>query len=98
MNELLSNPENLKNHSPKEWYEIFLQNGFTPRPLGRGNYKGIEFNDGGGYRVHWDGDKMFQYHPSKRSRYGGAYYKISSGITSDNRYDLTGKLLKKRDS
>ncbi|MCF2555842.1 hypothetical protein [Faecalicatena contorta] len=37
--------------------------GYEVKPLGRGNYKGIPFEEGGGFRIAYGGDRYLQYHP-----------------------------------
>lgn len=89
MDDLLNNPQRLREHTPEEWHEIFRENGNAPRPLGKGSLKGVEFGDGGGYRVNWNNNKVLIYHPEKRSHHGGEYFKLSSGTTTI-RYDRNG--------
>ena len=93
MEDFLRNPRKLRERTPSGWYGLFQENGYGPRPLGRGSLAGVAFEDGGGYRVNWDSNKLFLYHPEKRSHHGGAYYKLSSGVKTA-RYDLNGMPLK----
>jgi hypothetical protein len=84
----------LGNASPKEWYIYLKKRGFDPKPLGYGNFKGIKFENGGGFVIHWGGDKILMYHPPKRTHHGeNAYWKLSSGPFGKLRYDLTGNEL-----
>lgn len=75
-------PEGLKKALEKAGYEV--------KPLGRGSLKGIPFEEGGGFRVSYDGDGYLQYHPETNSHHGEAYYKTSSGRTGTKRYNLNG--------
>ncbi len=60
------------------------------KALARGSLKGVTFESGGGFKVNFGGDGVFQYHPEKKSHHGGAYYKISTGKGGTKRYDLEG--------
>lgn len=71
----------------KSWLE---ENGFDVTPLNKGSLKGIFFEDGGGYKIHFGGDGYFQYHPEKGSHHEGAYWRVSNGKYGDNRYELDG--------
>jgi len=93
---LLDNPEQLGERTPCEWFSFFKSNGFEPKPLSRGSLKNIPYEDGGGFKVNWDSEKVFQYHPAHRSHHNGAYYKLSSGVTGTNRYDMYGNLFSRR--
>ncbi|MBQ2700680.1 MAG: hypothetical protein IJF65_05915 [Clostridia bacterium] len=60
-------------------YKALTEKGEKVEPLGRGNLKGIPYEEGGGYCIHWGGDRYLQYHPERGSHHGGAYLKISAG-------------------
>lgn len=90
LDELFENPNLLGNATPGEWFDFLEKNGHIIRPLGRGNFKDKSFRQGGGFRVHWNGDRILQYHPPEQSHHDGAYWKISSGVTGVKRYDLQG--------
>lgn len=77
-------------YTPKGLKDAFENAGYEVKPLGKGNFKGIQFEDGGGYRVNFGGDGIIQYHPEKRSHHEGAYYKISTGKEGTKRYDIKG--------
>ena len=77
----IEQPELLEQIEPVKLYYDLIDNGYEVKPLGKGNFAGIPFEQGGGYRVNWGGDKILQYHPASRSHHGGAYFKISSGKT-----------------
>jgi len=84
----------LKNATPAEWYDFLKNNGYNPQPLGsRSSLKGIPFDQGGGFRINWGGDRYLQYHPPASSHHGGAYWKISSGSTGTRRLDLNGIII-----
>jgi len=94
LEEMFNNPKSLGNATPDDWYRLFILNGYTPKPLGKGNYRNIPYENGGGYRVHWGGDRIFQYHPAKRTHHGNdSYYKLSSGLTGILRFDLDGNTI-----
>ena len=88
LEEFIINPLALQNVKPKTFYQYLKDNGYTVKPLGKGNYAGISFEEGGGYRVNWGGDRILQYHPASRSHHDGAYYKVSSGKTGTIRIYL----------
>ena len=74
-------PNQLKKVAPDIVFYSLKESGYDPLPLGRGSLRGIPFEDGGGYRLHWGGDKILQFHPIAKSHHEGAYFKISSGQT-----------------
>ena len=93
LDDLLSNPKKLAGVSGKELYNYLLENGYDVKPLGKGSFKGIPFEEDGGYKVNWGGDRILQYHPESLSHHGGAYFKISSGETGTIRIDLDGNII-----
>lgn len=87
----ISNPKTLGETTHKEKYDDFVSNGVDVKPLGRGSFKGVGYEDGGGYRVNGTEDGQYmQYHPSEKSHHKGEYYKLSSGKTGKKRYDMDG--------
>lgn len=60
-------------------YDYLKESGYEVKPLGRGNFRDIPYEDGGGFRIHWDGDRILSYHSAERSHHNGAYFKVSSG-------------------
>ena len=92
LEELITNPKLLGNAAPDEWYWYLLDKGYNPLPLGKGNHTNMSYENGGGFRVNWGGDRIFSYHPPGRSHHGGAYWKLSSGATGIKRYELNGDL------
>lgn len=87
---IASHPKMLQAYTPKGLKEALENVGYDVKPLNRGKYKGISFEDGGGFKVNYGGDKLLQYHPEGGSHHGGAYYKISSGEGGTLRYGLDG--------
>ena len=68
-----------------------LSNGYEVKPLTRSStLSGMTFEQGGGFKVNWGGDRMLSYHPATGSHHGGAYYKISSGAEGIARVFLRG--------
>lgn len=90
--EYLSNPSLLAESTPKQKFDFFVNNGNRVIPyLGRGNFKKIPYDQGGGFRVFFDENEeyLLQYHPEERSHHKGAYYKLSDG-GKPKRYKLDG--------
>ena len=93
LDDLLPNPDYLSGISGNELYDYLTKNGYDVQPLSRGSYKGIPFEEGGGFKVNWGGDRILQYHPENLSHHNGAYFKISSGETGTIRIDLNGNII-----
>lgn len=93
LDELLNDPKILSGISGETLYDYLVKNGYEVKPLSKGSLKGIPFEDGGGFKVNWGGDRILQYHPDKLSHHGGGYFKISSGKTGTVRIDLDGNLI-----
>ena len=85
-------PEWLGYYSPEYLY-YSLQINYEVKPLGDGSHEGVDFLDGGGFRINWGGDKCLLYHPEENSHHGGAYYKLSSGTYGVRRFHLDGSVL-----
>ena len=95
LDDLFSNPKAITKTTPEDFYKQLQDSGFNPQPLSDGSLKGMQFSDGGGYKVNWGGDKLLQYHPAGTGHHGGdAYWKMSSGLTGTMRYDLFGNPIK----
>lgn len=88
---IAENPKLLANYTPASLKEKLLEDGYTVHSLGRGALKGVLFEDGGGYRTSYKGDKYLQYHPEKGSHHNGEYYKTSSGKYGIKWYDKNGE-------
>ena len=86
---IVENHEALRYYTPENMKVLLETAGYEVKPLGHGNYKGVPFEDGGGYRVNFGGDGILHYHPEKRSHHGGAYWKIQNGKEA-HRYGLDG--------
>jgi len=86
---LFEHPELLGSATPEEWYEHLKKTGHLIKPLNRGKFEDIEFKAGGGFRIHWSGDRILQYHPpGGRWHVEDAYWKLSNGTAGTKRYDL----------
>lgn len=93
LDDLLNNPNKLSGVNEKDLYNYLVDCGYDVKPLSQGSLKGIPFEEGGGFKVNWGGDRILQYHPESRSHHGGAYFKISSGETGTIRIDLDGNII-----
>ncbi len=89
--ELVSNPSKLSSFTPASLKTALEQSGYEVKPLSKGAFKGVSFEDDGGYKINFDGDGLIQYHPAKHSHHETAYYKISTGKGGTHRYGLDGK-------
>lgn len=89
--QLDTHPEMLGNYTPESLKETLTRAGYEVKALSKGNYKGISFEDGGGYKVNFGGNGLLSYHPEERSHHDGPYYKISNSVQGLRRYDLSGK-------
>lgn len=87
---IAANPKMLSAYTPKGFKAALENAGFDVRPLGDGAFKGVAFEDGGGFRVNFGDGGVIMYHPAERSHHSGAYYKISTGKGGKHRYDVTG--------
>lgn len=94
LDDLLTNPRRLNNAIPQEWYTFLRNRSFNPRPLGQGSKKGIPFENGGGFKVNWGGDRILQFHPGGGHHGSAPYWKISSGAGGTKRFDLLGNPLR----
>lgn len=80
----------ISRNTPESLKKMLEDKGFDVRPLGKGSLKGLLFENGGGYNIHYGGDGYFQYHPADGSHHDGPYYKISSGKKGTRRYNVDG--------
>lgn len=87
---IASHPKMLQAYTPQGLKKSLEKAGYDVKPLGRGKYKGVTFENGGGFKINYGGDKLLQYHPEKGSHHNGAYYKISSGQGGVVHYELDG--------
>ena len=68
LDELLEDPGILTRATPFEWYSFLKSNGYNPQPLGsRSSLRGLPFEQGGGFRIQWGGDRYLQFHPASSS-------------------------------
>ncbi len=90
--EYIAAPSLLGESTPAEKYQHFKDAGFEVKPLGKGSFKGILFENGGGYRVYFDNSmqKVLMFHPEKRSHHDGEYYKLSDGEYGTHRFKIDG--------
>ncbi len=93
LNDLVNNPEKLSYYTPQELYDWLKQQGYKVQPLSRGSLKGKPFENGGGFKINYGGDGLFQYHPSGFHHGNNGYYKISDGNKGIIRYDINGNKL-----
>jgi len=85
-------PEMLGDYTPEELKQALEASGYEVKPLSKGSLKGIQFEDGGGFKTNFQDGGLLQYHPGKNRRHGGEYYKISTGKGGTKRYDTKGNL------
>ena len=95
LDDILNDPSKLKGVKPEELYKHLKDNGYDPTPLNKSrNYSGVPFEEGGGFKVNWGGDRILQYHPGSSYHGDVPYYKISSGSTGTQRFDMDGNFIK----
>ena len=87
---IAGHPKMLGAYTPEGLLKALQNKGYEVKPMNSGNFKGISFEDGGGFKINFGGDGILMYHPEKRSHHGGAYYKISTGKGGTHRYDIKG--------
>lgn len=81
--------ENFSKYKPITVYK-WLSDKYGVKPLSKGTYKGVKFVKGGGFKLVYGKDKLFQYHP-KGGHHKLPYYKVSSGKGGTHRYYINGK-------
>ena len=87
---IVRHPKMFQAYTPEGLKSALENMGYEVKPLSRGKYKGIGFEDGGGFKINFGGDGILQYHPAKGSHHDGAYYKISKGKNGIKWYDADG--------
>jgi hypothetical protein len=94
---VIENRRSLALYTPKEMKEMLEELGFITKPLNKSStWKGVPFEEGGGYRINFLGNGYFQFHPQKGSHHNSqAYWRISCSKLGDVRYDLSGELVPK---
>jgi hypothetical protein len=97
LEELITKPYLLGNATPDEWYCHLKNQGYNLRPLGDGRLEGLPYEQGGGFRVSWGGDRSLLFHPAGKNHHGNvAYWKLSAGEFKNShqsgrrRFDLDG--------
>lgn len=88
---IMNNHRSLRLFTPAEMKETLERHGYEIKPLGHVNYKGITFEDGGGFRTVFGGNGYFQYHPAERSHHQGAYWKVMK-TRGGAHYELDGSI------
>ncbi len=76
--DIIEKPDILSNIDSTTLYDYLIENGYHVQPLSRGKLRDIPFEQGGGFKVNWGGDRIIQFHPESASHHQGAYFKISS--------------------
>ncbi|WP_455715427.1 minor capsid protein [Anaerosporobacter sp.] len=90
---IVDDPMKFSQYTPKDLKEKLEEAGFDVKPLNRGSLKGMKFEEGGGYKVNFGMDGILQYHPKGRHHDKMEYYKISTGKTGTNRYNMKGETI-----
>jgi hypothetical protein len=95
VNAIIDNHAALKYYTPEEMMYRLERAGYMIESLSDGSFAGVPFEDGGGYKINFGGDGIFQYHPADHSHHGGEYWKTQmQGI--GEWYDRKGKLIKRK--
>lgn len=87
---ILENHHVLAEYTPESMYDFLQTIGYKTVPLSDGFYDGVSFQDGGGYKINFGGDGIFQYHPDNNSHHNGAYWKVSGNQRGKTRYGMDG--------
>lgn len=87
---IASYPKMLQAYTPESLKEALKNAGYDVKPLNQGSLKGKLFEEGGGFKVNFGGDGIFQYHPKEKSHHEGEYYKINTGKTGRKWYTMKG--------
>jgi hypothetical protein len=74
---------------PTKIYNYLKAPGHNPTALSKGSTAGIPFEQGGGFKVNWGGDRILQYHPVG-GVHSASYWKVSSGPTGTVKITITG--------
>lgn len=83
-------PGRLASKTPTAWKQMLEEAGEKVVPLSRGHFKGVPYEEGGGWKVNFGGNGILSFHPAEHSHHKGAYYKISTPKEGTRRYDLNG--------
>ncbi len=95
--QIFTHPTLLQAYSPEGLKKALENAGYIVMPLGQGSLKGKTFEEGGGFRTVFGGDKYIQYHPALNSHHGGEYYKMSDSIKGKRRYNMKGSEIDGKD-
>ena len=88
---VVNNHFGLAEFTPQTMKDLLESAGYETKPLNKSaTWKGIPFEQGGGYKTNFGGDAYFQYHPEKGSHHDGAYWRIANGKHGDKRYKMDG--------
>lgn len=87
---IINNHRLIAEFTPFEIKTYLEESGQSVKPLSRGEFKGVSFENGGGFKVNFGGDGLFQYHPAGGRHHGGVeYWKVRNGEII-KRYDRDG--------
>lgn len=92
VNAIIENHEALKHYTPEGMKRRLEKAGYKALPLSKSKtgFNDLPFEKGGGYKVIFGGDGIFQYHPA-----GGTnkieYWKIRNGERGIHHYDTEGR-------
>ena len=83
-------PKLFSTYSPESLKRELEARGFEVKPLSHGSLKGMTFEEGGGFKINFQGDSLLQYHPETKSHHFGPYYKISDNKHGIRWFDMNG--------
>ena len=89
---IIENHEALKYYTPEGMKRRLERAGYKVLPLSKSKtgFNDLSFEEGGGYKVNFGGDGIFQYHPA-----GGTnkieYWKVRNGEKGIHHYDTEGR-------
>ena len=89
---IIDHHEALQYYSPEEMLRRLERAGYKVLPLSKSKtgFNDLSFENGGGYKILFGGDGIFQYHPAG-GRHRIAYWKIRNGEGGLKHYDTAGK-------
>lgn len=91
VHQLVRSPEMVTRYTPEELAKAMRDDGYNVLPLNNGSHRGIQLDQGGGFKVNFEDGGLIMYHPEERSHHSGEYYKISTGKGGTKRYGRDGK-------
>lgn len=89
-----NNHEGFRYISPEQMYHYLKASGYSVKPLNKGDFKKLSFEQGGGFRISFGGDGYFQYHPQytrSNPHHESPYWRIGNGERGMNRYGMDGR-------